>query len=156
MEPAPGQQRGRGIPARRRPGPTAAAGQHDAFGAASGLIRSATTQSGAGARVPAAPARSPGRASGGPQLHALYEELAALGPAYEPRPPDPAEVALRIELDYRGAELCFVNTITTFGTAFDITLDEIAVEAYLPAGLETRRYFGTGRNTGELPGTSTN
>ncbi|MFD6391000.1 helix-turn-helix domain-containing protein [Nocardia sp. NPDC055029] len=80
---------------------------------------------------------------GDPQLHALYEELAAFGPEHEPGPPDPAEVALRIRLAYRGTELSFVNTVTTFGAAFDIALDEIAVEVYLPADLETRRYFRT-------------
>ncbi|MGK8491369.1 helix-turn-helix domain-containing protein [Nocardia asiatica] len=90
--------------------------------------------------------------SGDPQLHALYEELAAFDPEHKPRPPDPTEVALRIRLAYHGNELCFVNTVTTFGAAFDITLEEIAIEAYFPADLETRRHFRTRQNAGDTPG----
>ncbi|MTE14490.1 helix-turn-helix domain-containing protein [Nocardia aurantiaca] len=86
--------------------------------------------------------------SGDPQLHSLYEELAAFGPEPEPRPPDPTEIALRIRLAHRGTELCLVNTVTTFGAAFDITLDEIAIEAYFPADVETRRFFRTRQNAG--------
>jgi transcriptional regulator with XRE-family HTH domain len=81
--------------------------------------------------------------TGDPRLHTLYEELAAFGPEHTLPPPDPAEVALRIELVHRGTELCFVNTVTTFGAAFDITLEEIAIEAYFPADLETRSFFRT-------------
>ncbi|GAD82905.1 putative transcriptional regulator [Nocardia asteroides NBRC 15531] len=73
-------------------------------------------------------------------LHELYEELVVFGP--EPGPPDPSEAALRILLDYQGTELCLVNTVATFGAAFDTALDELAVETYLPADLSTRRYFG--------------
>lgn len=78
--------------------------------------------------------------SGDPWLRDLYGELAAFG-SDEPRL-NPAEVALRIRLHHHGTELSFVNTVSTFGAAFDITPDTIAVEAYLPADLETRRYFG--------------
>ncbi|WP_227979054.1 helix-turn-helix domain-containing protein [Nocardia spumae] len=78
--------------------------------------------------------------SGDPYLHELYEELAGLEPAHPA--PDPADVALHIRLEHRGVELCFVNTVTTFGAAFDIALGEIAVEAYLPADATTRRFFG--------------
>jgi transcriptional regulator with XRE-family HTH domain len=88
---------------------------------------------------------------GDSQLHALYEELAAFGPEQAPLPPDPAEIALRIRLAHRGTELCFVNTVTTFGAAFDITLEEIAIEAYFPADLETRRFFRTGQDARDIP-----
>jgi hypothetical protein len=40
-----------------------------------------------------------------------------------------------------GVELCFINTVTTFGAAFDVTLEEIAVEAYFPADDDTARFF---------------
>ncbi len=79
--------------------------------------------------------------TGDPHLHALYEELAEFGPAHEPPPPDPTDIALPIRIAHRGTELCLVNTVTTFGAAFDITLDEIAIEAYFPADLATRRFF---------------
>ncbi|MFF2088661.1 helix-turn-helix domain-containing protein [Nocardia sp. NPDC058176] len=83
--------------------------------------------------------------TGDPQLHALYEELVAFGPEPAPGPPDPAEAALVIQVSFREAELRFVNTVTTLGAAFDAALDEIAIEAYLPADLATRRYFRTDR-----------
>ncbi|WP_067833878.1 helix-turn-helix domain-containing protein [Nocardia lijiangensis] len=89
--------------------------------------------------------------SGDPELHALYEELAAFGPGDEALPPDPAEVALRIQIAHRGTELCFVNTVTTFGAAFDIMLEEIAIEAYYPADMETRRFFRTAQNAQDMP-----
>jgi transcriptional regulator with XRE-family HTH domain len=79
-------------------------------------------------------------ASGDPQLHQLYDELVAHGPV-DTRPPDPADIALPIHIRHRGVELAFLSTITTFGTAFDITLEEIAVETYLPADPATAEFF---------------
>jgi transcriptional regulator with XRE-family HTH domain len=76
--------------------------------------------------------------SGDPVLHALYEELWVTG---EDVPtPDPAEIALPIRLRHRGAELWFINTITTFGAAFDVALEDVAIETYLPADDVTARY----------------
>ncbi|GGL09648.1 helix-turn-helix domain-containing protein [Nocardia jinanensis] len=79
--------------------------------------------------------------SGDPELNALYDELIAYGPRADHPQPDPAEIALPIHLEYRGARLCFINAVTTFGTAFDITLAEIAVETYLPADTATARFL---------------
>ncbi|WP_337588423.1 helix-turn-helix transcriptional regulator [Nocardia nova] len=88
-------------------------------------------------------------AGGDPYLHALYTELAAFGPVEEP--PDPSAVALRIELEHQGTELCFVNTVTTFDAAFDLALGGLAVEAYLPADQPTRRFFGVGPDRADAP-----
>src|SRR5436190_6225066 len=44
-------------------------------------------------------------------------------------------VPLRIQAD--GRELAFISTVTTFGTALDITLAELAIEAFLPADAAT-------------------
>lgn len=82
--------------------------------------------------------------SGDARLHALHEELVAYGTPPEPGTPDPAEVALVIRLAFRGAELSFVNTVTTLGAAFEVALEEVAIEAYLPADLATRRFFLAG------------
>ncbi|GAA2413606.1 helix-turn-helix transcriptional regulator [Actinomadura vinacea] len=85
--------------------------------------------------------------TGDPELSALYEELLSYGTEGDDGPPpDPTDIALPIRISHRGADLCFLNTITTFGAAFDITLEEIAVEAYFPADAETARFFH-GRNT---------
>ncbi|SDK35644.1 helix-turn-helix domain-containing protein [Nonomuraea jiangxiensis] len=82
--------------------------------------------------------------TGDPKLSALYEELLSYGPDGDPPPPpDPADIAMPIRIGHRGAELCFFNTVTTFGAAFDVTLDEIAVEAYFPADEHTARFFRT-------------
>lgn len=71
--------------------------------------------------------------TGDPQLHALYQELRSYGPDEQSQPPGRADIALPIRLDHRGVELRFINTVTTFGTAFDVTLEDIAIETYLPA-----------------------
>lgn len=78
--------------------------------------------------------------TGDPELHALHEELLSHGDSDLPSP-DPTDIALPIRIEHRGTELCFINAITTFGAAFDITLEEIAVETYLPADEETVRFF---------------
>jgi transcriptional regulator with XRE-family HTH domain len=79
-------------------------------------------------------------ASGDAELLELYDELIGYGPTGN-TPPDPADIALPIRIHHRGADLCFLNAITTFGTAFDITLEEIAVETYLPADTQTVEFF---------------
>lgn len=82
--------------------------------------------------------------SGDPELGALYEEVAGYGAEDEWPPVEAAAIALPIRIRHRGVELCLVNTITTFGAAFDITLDEVAVEAYFPGDDMTERFFQEG------------
>jgi transcriptional regulator with XRE-family HTH domain len=76
--------------------------------------------------------------TGDRELSALHDELRTYGDA-DTAALDPAEVAMTIRLRYRDTDLTFYNTITTFGAAFDITLTELAVEAYLPGDEATRR-----------------
>ena len=79
--------------------------------------------------------------SADPELAALLEELEAL-PADadgEPPPADPGQalvVPLRM-YDGEGGELAFVSTITTFGTALDLTAAELSVESFFPADAAT-------------------
>jgi hypothetical protein len=82
--------------------------------------------------------------TGDPELSALYEELSSYAPAEQQPPPDPSDIALPIRLLHRGAEICFFSTVTTFGAAFDITLEGIAVEAYFPADRQTARLLRPG------------
>jgi hypothetical protein len=51
----------------------------------------------------------------------------------------PADILLRLRLlDRDGeSELAFFSTISTFGTAADITLSELAIEAFYPANART-------------------
>jgi transcriptional regulator with XRE-family HTH domain len=50
-----------------------------------------------------------------------------------------AEIALPLQLRRGGVELAFLSTVTVFGTALDITLAELAVEAFYPANPATAR-----------------
>jgi transcriptional regulator with XRE-family HTH domain len=84
------------------------------------------------------------RTTGDPALVTLREEMLGYpGPEAPPTPPGSAvTVQLRLALDGRdryedGGELAFFSTITTFGTAVDVTVSELSVEAFFPANPET-------------------
>ena len=79
--------------------------------------------------------------SGDPALAALHRELAAY-PGGEPGPtPDLAAGAIAVPLILRhdGGELAFISTVTTFGTALDVTVSELSIEAFFPADAATER-----------------
>ena len=70
--------------------------------------------------------------TGDPDLHALYAELEALpGPTEEP---GGHEVFVPLKID----GLTFLSTRTTFGTALDVTVSELAIEAFYPADAITK------------------
>jgi len=75
-----------------------------------------------------------------PELERLHDELAGYpGVAAEP-PPDALpgdEVVLPLRLRGAGGELAFFSTISTFGTAVDVTLAELSIEAFYPADART-------------------
>jgi hypothetical protein len=48
-----------------------------------------------------------------------------------------AEIVLPLHLQHGRGRLAFFSTLTTFGTAADVTLAELAVEAFYPADAET-------------------
>lgn len=80
--------------------------------------------------------------TGDAELFGLYEELAGYpGVAREPRHAnlETPEVVLPLKLlDLDGSsELAFFSTLSTFGTAADITLSELAIEAFYPANAHT-------------------
>jgi transcriptional regulator with XRE-family HTH domain len=77
--------------------------------------------------------------TGDPQLADLYDELLGYpGPVPEP-PTSAAEIMVELHLDAGGQELAFFSTITTFGTALDVTVAELAIEAFFPADAVTAR-----------------
>src|SRR4051812_39449449 len=81
--------------------------------------------------------------SGDPALFALHEELAAY-PGGEPghaTSPDLEAGAIAVPLRLRvdGAKLAFISTATTFGTATDVTVSELAIESFFPADERTAR-----------------
>lgn len=87
-----------------------------------------------------------------PRLQALYEELCAY-PGVELAPPHghfhAGEIVLPLRLRDGDGELAFFSTISTFGTAIDITLEELSIEAFYPANAQTAnrllREIGAGR-----------
>jgi transcriptional regulator with XRE-family HTH domain len=77
--------------------------------------------------------------TGDRELGDLLEELRGY-PAGEPAvgPGTPAEeVMVTLRLATERGELTFFSTVTTFGTALDITVSEISIEAFFPADTQT-------------------
>ncbi len=72
------------------------------------------------------------------EVQALADELAA--PAGQIAPDSASTdivVALRMRSDE--GELAFFSTVTTFGTPMDVTVSELAMEAFFPADEHTRQ-----------------
>jgi transcriptional regulator with XRE-family HTH domain len=76
-----------------------------------------------------------------PELEALYNELVAYpGVAAErdrANPPPPNDILLTHELRLEDTQLALFSTITSFGTARDLTLAELTIEAFYPANSQT-------------------
>lgn len=79
------------------------------------------------------------RLTGDPGLDELHQEL--LGYPGPVAPDAPGAGAIMVQLRLAGAEgsgeLTFFSTVTTFGTAVDVTLSELSLEAFFPADAET-------------------
>ena len=81
-------------------------------------------------------------ASGDADLDRLLAELREYPAPELEAPPAPRGLAAEIFATLRlrtagGAELAFFSTVTTFGTAIDITVAELAIEAFFPADAAT-------------------
>jgi transcriptional regulator with XRE-family HTH domain len=96
------------------------------------------------------------RLTGDPELAALHEEMLGYPGPEAPDAPDrpdgsagPAAAAVAVGLRLAPApgsnapELAFFSTITTFGTAVDVTVSELALEAFFPADAQTADYLRT-------------
>ncbi|UYM03674.1 helix-turn-helix domain-containing protein [Solicola gregarius] len=70
------------------------------------------------------------------ELRELYDELASYPGGLEPGTAE-GRVAVPLRLRTPDGELAFISTVTTFGTAVDVTLAELSIEAFLPANQET-------------------
>jgi transcriptional regulator with XRE-family HTH domain len=76
--------------------------------------------------------------SGDAALTELYEEVAAYPGGEAHGEPDPAaSVALPMRYRHGGRELSFVSTLAVFGAPLDVTVAELAIEAFYPADEET-------------------
>ena len=79
-----------------------------------------------------------------PELDRLYDELAAYpGVCLEAPAETDSGHAILLPLRVRAAEreLAFFSTVSTFGTAVDITLDELMIEAFYPANAATASHL---------------
>jgi transcriptional regulator with XRE-family HTH domain len=75
--------------------------------------------------------------SGSSELSSLLAELEAY-PGGSEEPPDLGGVVVPLELyTAQGRLLTFLSTVTTFGTALDLTAAELSIEAFLPADQAT-------------------
>jgi transcriptional regulator with XRE-family HTH domain len=77
--------------------------------------------------------------SGDEELERLYDELVAYDGVTtdEPLPQSANDILLPLEIRLGNATLSFFSTVTVFGTALDVTLSELAIEAFYPADAET-------------------
>jgi transcriptional regulator with XRE-family HTH domain len=81
--------------------------------------------------------------SGDPALFALHEELAAL-PGAQPglaASLEVSEIAVPLLLTVDGNELAFISTATSFGTAIEVTVSELAIESFFPADEATAGFL---------------
>jgi transcriptional regulator with XRE-family HTH domain len=79
--------------------------------------------------------------TGDPWLTALHEETLAYGSVAEPPREAAHDIALPTRFRYGDQVLSFFSTVTTFGTAEDVTLAELAIEAFFPADETTGKYL---------------
>lgn len=100
----------------------------DPRGLAPLIVNLAEVRSFFGARLARQVART-----GDPEVAALYEEFFPPGENGGPLPGPESEVATPMVFRLGGREVRLFSTLTTFGTAQDITLDEISIESYYPA-----------------------
>jgi transcriptional regulator with XRE-family HTH domain len=79
--------------------------------------------------------------TGDERLAALYEEISAYPGETAEVQGRGGEIAVPLRYDADGHELAFFSTIATFGTAVDITLAELSIEAFFPADQATADYL---------------
>ena len=78
--------------------------------------------------------------TGDPALETLYAELEAYPSPGGDESPDPVavnEIVVPLRMHSPQGELTFFSTVSTFGTAVDITVSELAIEAFFPADAAT-------------------
>lgn len=87
--------------------------------------------------------RSDYAATGDPALAKLHDDLSAIPVARRQAHNSPiARIAVPLMLDAgEGRILSLLSTTTVFGTANDITLSELTLEAFFPADAETQKFF---------------
>jgi hypothetical protein len=94
--------------------------------------------------------------TGDPELSRLHEELASYPGVVSDAPHEgiaTADIVLPLRLRDGREELTFLSTVSTFGTAVDVTLAELSIEAFYPANAATAQRLLADVGVGE-PATS--
>ncbi|WP_086829876.1 helix-turn-helix transcriptional regulator [Allokutzneria sp. NRRL B-24872] len=80
--------------------------------------------------------------SGDEEVTALLEELRGY-PCEEPEVevPDTGEVFVPLRIRLEDTELSLLSTVSTFGTALDVTVAELSVESFFPADAVTAEFL---------------
>jgi transcriptional regulator with XRE-family HTH domain len=78
-----------------------------------------------------------------PKLEALAEELAEMAPAMKAPTPEYVGFAVPLRLRWGQDEVRLLSTLTHFGTAVDVTVAELRLEAFLPADAPTSALLNT-------------
>jgi transcriptional regulator with XRE-family HTH domain len=80
------------------------------------------------------------------RLAELYDEVSGYAGPEEEGPRDPGgEIAVPLRIAAGDRELSFFSTISTFGTAVDITVAELSIEAFFPADAATAQVLQSGK-----------
>ncbi|HEY2194303.1 MAG TPA: helix-turn-helix transcriptional regulator [Actinomycetospora sp.] len=82
--------------------------------------------------------------TGDPKLAALLAEVRTYVPDAGPSSRD-EHVVLPLHLAHPDGDLRLYSTITHFGAAWDVTLDELSIETFVPADAATRDLLGRWR-----------
>ena len=75
--------------------------------------------------------------TGDERLQALLDETSAYPGDEDGHTVAGGDIATPLRFRHEGRELAFFSTVTTFGTAVDITLAELSIEAFFPADTQT-------------------
>lgn len=75
--------------------------------------------------------------TGDTDLSQLLAELVAYPAPENPAPADPNALFVPMRLASPAGELSFISTTTMFGTPLEVTLSELAIEAFFPADAAT-------------------
>jgi transcriptional regulator with XRE-family HTH domain len=77
--------------------------------------------------------------TGDPRLEALRDELEGYPAMREARPPRSGmhDIVVPFQIQGEGGVLSFISTTTVFGTAVDVTVNELAIESFFPLDAET-------------------
>lgn len=88
------------------------------------------------------------RVTGDPAIRELLREVEAFSGVGRPggaKPP--IAPLLELQLDPDGPTLTFFTIVSTLGTPYDVTLDEIAIESFFPANAATAKAIGMQTDT---------